>query len=223
MAPPNRKLGIWTGQALDLTGLFVLLGLVVETWLYFGHPTPIAFWVAVTIPIMYQVFVWLTWRLEFRSQATSQTIGFFGYVSLFFVLFEGRFVSLLILAWLDRGSLHLHIIPQVSTTILFGALGLYAIYSVKRYFGMKRAAGADHFDSSYRTLPPVTEGIFRYTRNGMYVYAFLLFWMIAIGLDSSAALVVAAFTHAYIWVHFYATEKPDMDYLYASSQGSTER
>ena len=57
----------------------------------------------------------------------------------------------------------------------------------------------------------------------MYVYAFLLFWMIAIGLDSSAALVVAAFTHAYIWVHFYATEKPDMDYLYASSQGSTER
>ena len=49
----------------------------------------------------------------------------------------------------------------------------------------------------------------------MYVYAFLLFWAIAVGFNSSAALAVAAFSHAYIWVHFYATEKPDMDYLFS--------
>ena len=50
----------------------------------------------------------------------------------------------------------------------------------------------------------------------MTVYAFLLFWAIAIGFNSAAALVVAAFSHAYIWVHYYATEKPDMDYRYGS-------
>ena len=83
-----------------------------------------------------------------------------------------------------------------------------------RYFGLARAAGADHFDPSYRKMPFVTGGIFKYTSNGMYVYAFLLFWAIGIGCNSSAALVVAAFSHAYIWVHFYATEKPDMDHLY---------
>lgn len=33
-------------------------------------------------------------------------------------------------------------------------------------------------------------------------------------LNSNVALTVAAFSHVYIWVHFYATEKPDMDYLY---------
>jgi hypothetical protein len=43
-----------------------------------------------------------------------------------------------------------------------------------------------------------------------------VFW-IAVGFNSSAALAVAAFSHAYIWVHFYATEKPDMDFLYSST------
>ena len=88
------------------------------------------------------------------------------------------------------------------------------MYSVSRYFGMMRAAGADHFDPRYRDLPLVKEGIFRFTNNGMYIYAFLLFWAIAVGFNSSAALAVAVFSHAYIWVHFFATEKPDMDYLY---------
>jgi len=45
---------------------------------------------------------------------------------------------------------------------------------------------------------------------------FLLFWTIAIGFNSAAGLVVAAFSHAYIWAHFYATEKPDIDFLYSS-------
>jgi len=92
------------------------------------------------------------------------------------------------------------------------------MYSVRRYFGMARAAGADHFFPQYREMALVKEGIFRFTENGMYIYAFLLFWAIAIGFDSSAALVVAAFSHAYIWVHFYATERPDMQYLYAPKQ-----
>ena len=48
----------------------------------------------------------------------------------------------------------------------------------------------------------------------MYLYAFLLFWVIAVGLSSSAALTVAVFSHVYIWVHYYATGKPDMEYLY---------
>ena len=39
---------------------------------------------------------------------------------------------------------------------------------------------------------------------------FLTFWAIAIGFNSSAGIAVAAFSHAYIWVHFYSTEKPDM-------------
>jgi len=160
--------------------------------------------------------VWLAWRLELRSSATSEVIGFRGYLVCFFLLFGGRFISLLALAWLDRGSLEFKLLPRVIVTTLLTLLGVYAMYSVKRYFGMARAAGADHFDPRYRDMPPVREGIFRFTSNGMYLYAFLLFWAIAVAFDSTAALTVAAFSHAYIWVHLYATEKPDMDFLYRS-------
>lgn len=52
--------------------------------------------------------------------------------------------------------------------------------------------------------------------SGMYWVAFLLFWAIAVAFNSSAGLLVAAYSHIFIWAHFYATEKPDMDYLYGS-------
>ncbi|MCH2115792.1 MAG: hypothetical protein MK171_12890 [Pirellulales bacterium] len=109
-------------------------------------------------PVAHQVFVWLAWRLELRSSLTSRAIGFRGYLVGFFLLFGGRFISL-------------------------GVPGIYAAYSVQTYFGMIRAAGADHFDARYRQMPLVWEGIFRFTQNGMYVYAFLLFWAIAMGFN----------------------------------------
>lgn len=50
----------------------------------------------------------------------------------------------------------------------------YTFYSVGRYFSFTRAVGADHFDTAYRKLPIVNEGIFRYTSNGTYAFGFLL-------------------------------------------------
>ena len=111
------------------------------------------------------------------------------------------------MAWEDRGSLNLGPFQRISIAGIFVVLGIYAMYSVSRYFGLKRAAGADHFDPRYRDIPFVRQGIFRFTSNGMYLYAFLLFWAIAIGFNSCAALAVAAFSHAYIWVHFYLSRK----------------
>lgn len=198
--------------------LAVLAGLTGAAWRNLGAAFPAAFWSAVAFPVVHQIFVWLAWRLELRSSATSKTIGFAAYVAVFFLLFGGRFVSLVVLAWLDRGSLGLPFPLQAGVTALLIIPGVYAMYSVVRYFGMARASGADHFDSRYRGMPLVKEGIFRFTNNGMYFYAFLLFWAIAVGLNSSSALVVAAFSHAYIWVHFYATEKPDMDFIHGSNQ-----
>jgi hypothetical protein len=213
---PAMPPGIWSGQGLNAFCLLALLTAISTCWTFLGKPYPRLFWVAVFFPIVHQVFVWLAWRLEFRSAATSKIIGFRGYFVIFFVLFGGRFVSLFVLAWADRGSLHLGAFRQISITIIFTVIGIYAMYSVLRYFGLKRAAGADHFDSRFRDMPFVKQGIFRFTNNGMYLYAFLLFWAIAIGFNSSAGIAVAAFSHAYIWVHFYSTEKPDMDYIYSS-------
>ncbi len=211
-SPPS----IWTGQGLHIVCLLSLLAVVWAIWAYLGRPFSAGFWIAVSFPIVHQVFVWMAWRLELLSSATSRTIGFRGYLACFFLLFGGRFLSLFALAWMDRGSLHLQNLPRIVVTGILCVLGVYSMYSVIRYFGPARAAGADHFDPRYRNMPFVSEGIFRCTSNGMYLYAFLLFWAIAVGFNSSAALTVAAFSHAYIWVHFYATEKPDIDFLYSS-------
>lgn len=80
---------------------------------------------------------------------------------------------------------------------------------------MERAAGKDHFDPSIAKLPFVKKGIFRYTNNGMYIYAFLIFYLPAILYQSGAALLVAIFSHIYIWVHYYCTELPDIKKIYS--------
>ena len=50
----------------------------------------------------------------------------------------------------------------------------------------------------------------------MYWFAFLTLWVIAVAGASWAGLVVAAFSHAYIWVHYFCTERPDMKLIYGS-------
>jgi len=211
-SPPT----LWHGQLLHLICGILLFVLVELVWGYLGRPHPAIFWVAIAFPIVHQIYVWVTWRLELQSSLVSKTIGFRAYLILFFILFGGRFVSLFALAWVDRGSLKIPVLIQAITTTIFLFISLYAMYSVKRYFGMTRAAGADHFEQRYRSMPAIKEGIFRFTSNGMYIYAFLLFWAIALGFRSTAALAVAVFSHAYIWVHFYATESPDMDFIYGT-------
>ena len=210
-------LKFWSGQVIHFVGLSVLLAVLLLAWTMLGKPFSAAFWVATAIPVLHQVFVWIAWRSELRSSMISKTIRFRGYLTLFFVLFVGQFLALGTLAYLDRGSLRLGTVPVVLLTGALVVPSAYAIYSVHKYFGLERAAGADHFENRYRTMPFVKKGIYRYTENGMYIYAFLSFWAIAIGFNSSAALIVAAFSHAYIWVHYFATEKPDMDHLYASA------
>ncbi len=210
-SPPT----LWSGQGFHLPCLLGLLVLVGLAWDRLDQPLPLAFWTAVAFPIAHQLFVWLAWRLELNSGATSRVIGFGAYLCIFFALFGGRFLSLAALAWLDAGSLGVAPTARIALTALLALPAAYALYSVHRYFGLKRAAGADHFIPSYRDLPLVKDGIFRFTNNGMYCFAFLIFWAIAIGFNSSAALVVVAFSHPYIWVHYFAVEKPDMRFLYS--------
>ena len=72
----------------------------------------------------------------------------------------------------------------------------------------------DHFRLRYRQMPLENRGIFKYTKNAMYTYGFVILWAIALFNLSLPALIAAGFQHLYIWVHFYCTEKPDMDIIY---------
>jgi len=116
----------------------------------------------------------------------------------------------------DAGSADLW--PQTAWGIggLLLVPALYALYSVGKYFGLDRALGGDHFRESYRHMPFVKKGAFRWTPNAMYTIAFLLFWGIAFIANSRLALAAAFFHHAYIWAHYLGTESPDMALIYGS-------
>jgi len=213
-----REISMWKGQLMHAVCLGILLVISWYGWHVLGKPFPASFWFAVAVPVMHQIFVWFAWRLELRSSAISKVFGFQLFLVVFFGLFLLRFISLAMLGWLDAGSLEIRAGFKYFLTLICLFPGLYAMYSVKRYFGLERAAGADHFETKYQAMAFVKKGLFRYTNNGMYIYAFLLFWAIAIYFSSIAALLVALFSHLYIWVHYYCTERPDMDYIYGTPE-----
>lgn len=211
-------------QLLHLLCLGVLLGLtwplvrldtvrVGSLWV----ETPTLFGAAVGVAVVHQVYVWAVWRLELHHDwVTSRwpDSGFRAFSVGFAVLGLGRLVFITWLALANRQTLRL---PEPTGWILAGlCLGLsaYCFYSVHRYFGFDRAVGLDHFDPAVRHLPLVEEGVFRYTSNGMYTVGFLVLWVPGLLAGSAAAVLAAAFHHAYIWVHYYCTEGPDMREIY---------
>ncbi|MHA1946493.1 MAG: methyltransferase [Candidatus Hodarchaeales archaeon] len=184
------------------------LGITTQTWILF----------AFVIPIIHQVYVMVVWRLELHLSLVSRklgSLGFFLYGFLFMILFLSRFLVLFVLAISNADTLILwdysiHII----LTVIFLLLGVYLVYSVEKYFGIKRALGIDHFDSSYSKNSLVKKGIFKYMDNSMYLVGFLLFYIPGLLFSSLAALLMAFIHHIYIWVHFYFTELPDMKRIY---------
>jgi hypothetical protein len=215
----------FNGQGKHLFALLVLLGPVVwfdrqpgaldGDWL--SIPTRAWFWLAVAVPILHQFGVMVLWRLELFDRAMTKRFGdraFTVFQSFFFPGLIARPISVLALTLADRNSLQgstwiLDVLAIIMVPIL-----IYLFTSIHRYFGIARAAGADHFFEEYRTQPLVKDGIYRHIPNAMYVVGFLIVWIPALLLASRAGLLVAAFQHIFIWAHYYFTEKPDMRFIY---------
>ncbi len=199
--------GVWlAARWMGLSG--TALGLSTGAWLV----------LAVVLPILHQFYVVLLWRGEYHYQWLSRKYGkwaFRVWAIGFMILFLSRPITILALGTADRGSLP---VPPWLNIPLIGILTLICIYmgySFIRYFGAKRALGMDHFEPDlYRELPFVREGIFRWSSNAMYTYAFLALWLIGLAFQSRAALVGALFNHLFIWAHYFFTELPDMRAIY---------
>jgi protein-S-isoprenylcysteine O-methyltransferase Ste14 len=176
---------------------------------------------AVAVPVVHQVFVWGVWRAQLADGWVLRRFprwGFRGYLVVFFFLMMGRVVAIIGLAAANRETLDISNGTRMGLVFLLGLPAAWLAYSVARYFGFVRAAGADHFDPSYRHRPLVRKGIFRYTRNGMYTAGFLGFWIPGVWFASVGALAAALFAHLYIWVHYLATERPDMEWIYGEEE-----
>jgi hypothetical protein len=190
--------GFWAGQ---------FLGWSTRTWVF----------LSVGIAVLHQVFVWACWRVELYSQGLTGLFGtaaFNLYATIFSVMILARPVLTTCLALSNAGTLPLGRYLAIAVSMILAIPVIYLAYSVKRFFGFRRAFGIDHFDASVRKVPFVRAGIFRFSQNAMYTFGFLLLWIPGVLFQSTAAIIVALFSHTYIWVHYLVTEKPDMQFIY---------
>ena len=120
----------------------VFLGISAKNWFLFSMMTP----------LLHQGYVWLCWRSELCWKIISRTIGFKGYVLIFFIVSILRFFSVG-LCFADYGTWFTPGWIAWSISVLIFILLVYTMYSVKKYFGFMRATGIDHFDPSYKDKP----------------------------------------------------------------------
>ena len=157
--------------------------------------------------------VWVCWRSELLWKSISKLIGFNGYIIGFFILILSRLFSLII-PFLDYGTLYKpNFISYLVSAVLFMPI-IYTFYSVKKFFGFKRAAGLDHFDQSYKNIPFEKRGIFKWFPNSMYMFGLLMPFAVAVLTGSKIMFIVGVYTYIGGWIHYFATEKPDINYIY---------
>ena len=210
--------------AILLAAVFIVLqaqGPLAGQFLSIG--TPVWFSLAIAIAILHQVYVWFCWRTQLHFSLITRRFGqkgFLYYSIGFAVLFILRFVLIVGLAVSNMNTLNANQVLLNILALLIVIPVLYLFYSVLKYFTIKRALGIDHFDPSYGKTPFVREGIFKFTSNGMYIFGLTVLWIPGLLYSSQAALLAALFSHIYIWVHYYTTEKPDIRRIYGCSGSS---
>ncbi len=185
------------------------------------------FWASVVAAIVHQVIVAFIFRAQLGWSILTRLFGRADMVVWGIVFMPLLFARPLLISGLAVADMGTADLPRWFELAAGSALlipAIYAGYSVGRYFGIDRALGADHFRQRYRDMPMVREGAFAWTSNAMYALVFLGLWGIALLTGSLAALAAALFQHAYIWVHYYWTEEPDMELIYgvAGNSGSDE-
>ena len=149
---------------------------------------------------------------------TFGKLGFPLHVIVFFILLILRIHFTLALSLSNAGTLNIPFIVRLVIVLIMSIPMLYTFYSVLRYFGLSKAAGGDHFFQKYRDMPFVNQGIYKFTSNALYIFGFLIFWIPPLLFGSVTALLIALFSHIFIWIHYYTLEKPDLKILYKNNE-----
>jgi len=173
--------------------------------------------VSITLALLHQIIVAFVFRLQLHRNMMTRLFGDRDmkiWAVIFMPLLVLRPITLIMTGWADSSLITSVRTVEIGLGLALLAAAIWAMHSVLKYFTIPRALGGDHFRDSYAEMPLVNKGAFRVTSNAMYGVAFLGLWGIALLFNSWNALIVALFQHAYIWVHMYCTEAPDMARIY---------
>lgn len=169
--------------------------------------------VSISLALLHQVLVAVVFRLQLHRGTMTRLFGANDmrvWAALFLPLLIARPVTVILTGWADDVPITGWRGAEVMIGLALLGTAIWAMHSTLVHFTLPRALGGDHFREEIARMPMVDKGVFRYTANGMYGVAFLGLWGIALLFGSWNALVLALFQHAYIWVHMYCTEAPDM-------------
>jgi len=194
---------------VDPAGAPRLLGLTAVGWAK----------ACIVLALVHQIIVALGFRLELHRALLTRIFGDADmrvWAAIFMPLLAVRPLTLILTGWADSVPITGYRTAEVVLGLMLLAPAIWGMHSTLKYFTLRRAFGGDHFREEIRALPKVTGGVFDYTDNGMYGVVFLGLWGVALVFGSWNALVVALFQHAYIWVHMYCTEAPDLRRMYGS-------
>lgn len=171
---------------------------------------------AVLSSLVHQLWVAFFWRVQLHSDLFrgAETAVFAAYRIGFVVLSLFRIAFIIQLSYLDRGSLVLASTLKIGIAAILFALSVYGMYSVIRYFGLNRAFGSDHFFPEVRSQGLVRSGVFRFTSNGMYSVTVLFIYIVPVLFQSEVGLGIALFHHVHLWIHYFCTERIDLDTIY---------
>lgn len=185
-----------------------LLGLTATGWAV----------LSVALAVVHQSIVAIVFRLQLHRNLLTRLFGprdMKIWALVFLPLLAARPLTVIMTGWADSVPITEFRTAEIVVGLALLAPAIWGMHSTLKHFTLPRALGGDHFREEIRALPKVTGGVFDYTDNGMYGVVFLGLWGIALLFGSWNALVLALFQQAYIWVHMYTTEAPDIRRMYA--------
>ena len=213
-----QHLGIVTLMALGAFSLLIepegarhLLGLTGKGWAI----------TSISLAILHQIVTAFGFRLQLHKALLSRLFGdrdMHIWAMIFMPLLALRPITIILTGWADEVAITGLRPVEIVLGLALLAPALWGMHSTIVHFTLRRAFGGDHFRDAIIALPMVNKGMFAYTSNAMYGVVFLGFWAIALLFGSWNALIVALFQHAYIWVHMYCTEAPDMRRIYSTAK-----
>jgi hypothetical protein len=204
------------GSLLYFEGRCYVCSISPEVW---GMTAPN--WLAVSwiLAALHQGWVWFFWRQElYRGKISTWfgPAGFLVYRIGFVLLGSVRMLCLIPISIATPNTIWTSRWLSVGLIVITTPFILWGLYSVFVYFGANRAFGADHFDASYRGGKLEKRGIFKYIPNSMYTVVLLALYHPGLLMHSRPGLIAALAHHAFVWTHYFCTEKPDMGEIYGS-------
>jgi len=175
---------------------------------------------SIALALAHQIIAAVVFRLQLHRNLMTRLFGQADMVvwgAVFFPLLIARPLTIIAVGMADTTPMFVEGTALQALGALLLIPAIWAMHSTAVYFTFPRALGGDHFRDHYAEMPLVQKGAFKYTSNAMYGVVFLGLWGIAFLFNSWNALIVALFQHAYIWVHMYCTENPDMRWIYRKS------